>query len=183
MAINRNTYIGPSFSIRNRLARTVWAFFYWVLFYPSPRLFHSWRILILRCFGAKIGKGVHVYPTAKIWAPWNLSIASEACVAGGAILYSQGPIRIGYRSIISQGVHLCTGTHDYETTGHPLVTYPISIGSYVWLCAECFVHPGVCIGDGVVVGARSVVTCDLPEWSVCAGMPCKFVKLRKWRPS
>jgi putative colanic acid biosynthesis acetyltransferase WcaF len=134
---------------------------------------------LLRVFGAKVGKGVHVYPGTKIWAPWNLELADECGIASGANLYSQGKIFIGRRSVVSQGAHLVTGTHDYTKKGFPLITMPIYIGHNVWVATEAFVHPGVTIGDGCVIGARSVVTTDMPEWKVCVGNPCKPIKVRE----
>jgi len=86
--INSDTFVGPSFSIHNRFFRFCWKFIYFTLFKYSPRFFHSWRILILRIFGAKIGKGVHVYPKVEIWAPCNLIIGDESGIANGVILYS-----------------------------------------------------------------------------------------------
>jgi len=112
--LNTNTYNEPSFSLQNRLLRTFWNIVYVLFFKYSPRPFHFWRSFLLRSFNAKIGKGVHIYPKVIIWAPWNLEIADEVGVGNGAILYSQDKIKIGYRAIISQGTHVCTGTHDYE---------------------------------------------------------------------
>jgi putative colanic acid biosynthesis acetyltransferase WcaF len=175
---NQNTYTGPSFSLKNRLARVLWGVVVLTLFKYSPRPLHSWRSFLLRCFGAKVGKGVHVYPGAIIWAPWNLELDDECGVASGATLYSQGKIRIGKRAVISQGSHLCAGTHDYTLPGFPLITKPITIADHAWIAAEAFVHPGVTIGEGCVVGARSVVTRDMPAWMVCAGHPCKPLKDR-----
>lgn len=176
--INQDTHRGASFSAQNRLLRLFWEVFAAIFFHPSPRPFHGWRRMILRLFGAKVGKGVHVYPGAKIWAPWNLDLADECGIAKGAILYTQGVIRIGKRAVVSQGAHLVTGTHDYTLAGFPLTTSPIYIGDHAWIAAEAFIHPGIRIGDGCVVGARSVVTKDLPDWSVCAGHPCKPIKQR-----
>jgi len=176
--INKNTYTGASFSLKNRIARVIWGVVYALLFKFSPRPFHRWRSFLLRVFGAKVGKGVHVYPDVKIWAPWNIDFGDECGVGDGAILYSQGKIVLGKRSIISQGAYICTGSHDYTKTGHPLITASIYIGDYAWIAAEAFVHPGVDIGEGVVVGARSVVIKDLPEWMVCAGNPCRPLKKR-----
>jgi putative colanic acid biosynthesis acetyltransferase WcaF len=149
-----------------------------ILFKLSPKPLHFWRAFLLRCFGAKVGKNVHVYPGVKIWAPWNLDLGDECGIANGAILYSQGKITVGYRAIISQGAHICAGTHDYTISGHPLVTKPIEIQDNVWVAAEAFVHPGVVIGEGCVIGARSVVTRDMEPWMVCAGHPCKPLKPR-----
>lgn len=175
---NQNTYTGPSFTLRNRIARVIWGFVVVLLFRYSPKPFHSWRSFLLRCFGAKVGHGVHVYPGVKIWAPWNLELDDECGVANGAILYSQGKITIGKRAVISQGSHLCAGTHDYTLPGFPLVTRPIIISDNAWIAAESFIHPGITIGEGCVVGARSVVTKDMPAWMVCAGHPCKPLKER-----
>jgi len=88
-------------------------------------------------------------------------------------------ILIGQRAVISQGAHLCAGTHDFEAPGFPLLTKPITVGDHAWLAAEVFVHPGVTIGEGCVVGARSVVTKDLPAWTVCSGFPAKPLRERK----
>ena len=125
-----------------------------------------------------MGKGVHVYPKVNIWAPWNLELGKECGIANGVTLYSQGKIKIGKRVVISQGAHLVTGTHDYTLEGFPLITKPIQIGDFVWIATEAFVHPGITIGNGCVIGARSVVTKDMPQWMVCSGHPCKPIKER-----
>jgi|SRR5450432_1093642 len=178
MAYNDNTYTGPSFSLRNRILRAIWNIFYVIFFKFSPKPFHSWRSFLLRLFNAKVGKGVHIYPGVKIWAPWNLELEDECCVANGAILYSQNKIFLGQRSIISQGVHICTGTHDYTKKGHPLISFPIYIGAKSWIAAEAFIHPGISIGEGTVIGARAVVTKNMPPWMICSGNPCRPIKER-----
>ncbi|MEO6546448.1 MAG: putative colanic acid biosynthesis acetyltransferase [Ferruginibacter sp.] len=177
---NDNTFVGTTFSLKNRIGRVIWAVVYLLFFRFSPKPFHSWRSFLLRCFGAKIGKAVHVYPGAIIWAPWSLELADGAAVASGAILYTQGKISIGKWAVISQGAHLCAGTHDYNLPGFPLYTRPIIIGNQAWVAAEAFVHPGITIGEGCVIGARSVVTKDMPAWMVCAGHPCKPIKAREF---
>lgn len=178
--INSNTHAGPSFNLKNRLGRVIWAIIYFFFFKYSPKPLFGWRAFLLRLFGAKVGKNVHVYPFVKIWAPWNIELMDECGIANGTILYSQGIIRIGKRAVISQGSHLCAGTHDYTQSGFPLIVKPITIGDFVWLAAETFIHPGVTVGEGCVVGARSVVNKDLPPWMVCAGHPCKPLKARKF---
>ena len=175
---NKDTHTGPSFSLSNRIYRTLWGIVRIVLFYPSPKPFHKWRAFLLRIFGAKVGRGVHIYPATKIWAPNNLELSDECGIANGVNLYSQGKIFIGRRTVISQGSHLVTGTHDYTKDGFPLITQPIYIGHNAWVAAEVFVHPGITIGDGCIIGARSVVTTDMPEWKICTGHPCKPIKER-----
>ena len=81
--------------------------------------------------------------------------------------------------MVSQGVYLCSGSHDYESDSFQLFAKPISIGADAWVCAQAFVTPGVSIAEGAVIGARSVVTRDQPAWFVCAGNPCLPIKPRK----
>lgn len=176
-----DTFSGPTFTLSNRLKRLAWNVVAALLFRPSPIPFHAWRAFLLRLFGATLGAGVHVYPRARIWAPWNLEMGDQASMANDVTCYSMATIRIGKRAIVSQGAHLCAGTHDYHDPGFRLVSRPISIGEDAWVCAEAFVHPGVTVGAGAVVGARSVVTKDMPEWTVCAGHPCAPIKPRVLR--
>lgn len=162
-----------SFSIANRAGRQIWNLVWLVLFRPTPRSFHAWRRLLLRTFGAQIGAQAHVYAGAKIWAPWNLTVGREAGIADGADIYNPSPIRIGDYAVISQGAYLCGASHDYRSWDFPLTSAEIVIGARAWVAARAIVQMGVTIGDGCVVGAGSVVTRDLPAWTVCAGVPCR----------
>jgi putative colanic acid biosynthesis acetyltransferase WcaF len=171
--------VGASFSVSNRVARVAWSIVYCLLFAPTPRVAHGWRRLLLRLFGAEIGRGVHVYPRVQIWAPWNLSIGDFAGVANGVNLYSIERISLGERCVVSQGAQLCTGSHDFNDPTFQLTARPIEVGAHAWICSQAFVCPGVQIPTGAVVGARSVVTRNLPdEWTVYAGMPARKVSVR-----
>lgn len=177
---NNNPYSEPSFSLGNRIARQVWSVVWLLFFRPSPRPFHAWRNFLLKVFGASIGRGTHVYPGARIWAPWNLETGVYVGIADGVIVYNMDRVTIGDFSVVSQGGHLCGGSHDYNSKNFQLYARPIVIGKHVWLCADSFVAPGVTVADGVVVGARSVVTKPLAdEWSVYVGQPAVKVKERE----
>jgi putative colanic acid biosynthesis acetyltransferase WcaF len=60
----------------------------------------------------------------------------------------------------------------------PLIAEPIVIGQYSWVCADSFVGPGVIVGEGAVVGARSSVFHDVAPWTVVAGSPARYLKDR-----
>jgi putative colanic acid biosynthesis acetyltransferase WcaF len=169
----------PPFGLGNKLLRVLWSITWLIAARWTPRPLHFWRTFILRCFGAQIGHSVRVYPSVRIWAPWNLSIGDQSIVGGDAILYSQGKIVIGAHVVISQGSHLCAGTHDFEKPGFKLMTAPITIGNHAWVAAEAFVHPGVKVGEGAVVGARSVVVSDLKAWTIYSGFPARSLRERK----
>lgn len=173
-----NSYTQASFSLKNRLGRAIWGLVYVLLFRPSPKPFHGYRSFILKLFGAKLGKHCHVYPKARIWAPWNLEMADYAGMANDVNCYNMAKIYLGEKVIVSQGTHLCSGSHDYEDPNFQLYALPISVFNQAWLCADSFIGPGVEIGEGCVIGARSVVTKNMPEWIVCAGNPCKPLKAR-----
>ncbi|MBI2685998.1 MAG: putative colanic acid biosynthesis acetyltransferase [Acidobacteria bacterium] len=165
-------------SLSNRLLRAVWNAAHLLLFRPSPRVLHVWRRTLLRCFGARLGPGVHIYPSAKVWAPWNLRMDAHACLGPSVDCYNVAPITIGEFATVSQYAHLCAATHDYSVLSMPLVTRPIQIGARAWVAAGAFVGPGVTLGDGAVVGARSVVNKDVPAWTVVAGNPARVLKPR-----
>jgi putative colanic acid biosynthesis acetyltransferase WcaF len=148
------------------------------LFRYSPRPFFSWRRMILRLFGARVGKQVHIYNSAKIYFPWNFSIGDWSAIGEKALIYNLGPVSIGSEVTVSQRVHLCAGTHDYTDPSMPLLKPAIVVKDKVWICADAFIGPGVTIGDGAVVGAASVVTHNVPEWKVVAGNPAKVIKDR-----
>lgn len=172
--------LAPSLSLRNKVGRAVWNVVWLLLFRPTPRPFHGWRCMLLRMFGAKIGKSVHPYPSARIWAPWNLEMGDHSCLSEQVDCYCVDKIRIGAHATVSQYSFLCTASHDYKDPDLPLVTAPITIGEHAWVTADVFIAPGVTIGDGAVINARSSVFSNIDPWVVAAGNPAKPVKKRVW---
>ena len=165
----------------NRVARIAWGLIYWALFRPSPRNLHRWRNRLLRLFGARLHKTARVYPRARVWAPWNLTMAEHACLGDDVDCYCVARVTIGPWSTVSQYSFLCGATHDHEDPEHPLIPKPIKIGARCWVAADVFIGPGVTIGDGTVVGARSSVFGDLPEWVLAVGTPAKPIRKRQLR--
>lgn len=148
----------------------------------SPQVAYGFRRLLLRAFGAKVGKGAIIRPSVVVTYPWKVEIGDYAWIGDDAVLYSLGEIRIGAHSVVSQKSYLCAGDHDYRLPDFPIRARPIEIGSEVWVGADVFVGPGVSIGDRTVVGARSSVFRDLPSGFLCLGSPCVPVKPRLERP-
>lgn len=141
-----------------------------------------WRNVILRLFGAKVGKDVRVNPSVKIAVPWNVSIGDFSAIGDRAILYSLGPITIGNRVTISQHAHLCAGSHDYSDPAMPLLKLPIVIEDDVWICADAFIGPAVGIGSRAIVAARGVIVKDVPADQVWGGNPGRLLKDRPALP-
>lgn len=151
------------------------------LFRFSPRICFGWRRFLLRLFGATVGPNTHIYPSAIIYMPWNLTIGDDSSIGEWALIYNLGPITIGSKTTISQRVHLCAGTHDYTDPTLPLLKPPIAIGDQAWICADAFVGPNNTVGEGAIVGARAVVTKNVDPWAIVAGNPAKFIRKRELR--
>jgi putative colanic acid biosynthesis acetyltransferase WcaF len=160
------------------LGRFLWEVIGGPLFALSPRQLWGFRRSLLRLFGAKIGKGVNIFPSVRIAVPWNLTINDFAAVGDGAIVYSLGNITIGARATVSQYAHLCAGSHDYLQSSFDLLKPPISLGADSWICASAFIGPGVKVGDRAVVAAGAVVAKDVAPDSIVGGNPARFIRER-----
>ena len=167
-----------TWSMSLKLKRGFWEYFVKPFFMMLPGSANKLRISILKMAGAKIGHTCLIEAKANILMPWNLEIGNFVVIGRETNIYNYAPIKISDMTVVSQRCFLCTGTHDYTHPYMPLIWEPVTIGSQCWLAAEVFVGPGVEVGDGSVVGARSVVTKDIPEWVVAAGNPCRTIKPR-----
>jgi putative colanic acid biosynthesis acetyltransferase WcaF len=147
-----------------------------VPFRCSPSFCHGWRNFLLRSLGARIGTGVKIHPSVRVMFPWNLTIADHVVIGRDVQLYALAAITIDTHVLISQGVHLCAGSHDYTQPHFPIAHMPIHIETGTWIAADAFVGPGVTIGAGAVIGARAVVTRDVEPATLVAGNPAKLIK-------
>jgi|SRR5579875_850137 putative colanic acid biosynthesis acetyltransferase WcaF len=174
---------GPSFSLGNRLFRVTWTIGWLVLARWTPAPLHRWRRFVLVLFGANIARSAHIYPSVKVWYPPHLTVANNAVIGPRVNCYTQGRVTIGEHAIVSQGAHLCTGSHDITDPNFQLFTKPIMVQARAWVAAEAFVGPGVTVGEGAVLGARGVTFHDLDPWTVYVGNPAKLLKKRMIRSS
>lgn len=140
----------------------------------SPRPLWGWRVWLLRLFGARIGRNVRIHPTVRVTMPWNLAIGDDVGIGDGAIVYALAPVTLRDRAGVSQGAHLCAGTHDWRRPDRPLLKPPVTIAEDAWICADAFVGPGVTVGRGAIVGARAVVMKDVPPAVIAIGNPATF---------
>jgi len=163
------------------LKQWLWIFVQGTLFRWSPRTFHTFRARLLKLFGARIPfpDQVVVFPTVKITFPWNLQLEARSMIGRRVTVYNLDLITLKYGANISQNCHLCAGTHDFNLWCMPLVTKPITIGRNAWVAADAFIGPGVTIGELAVIGARSVVVKDMPDKMICAGNPCRPLRVRE----
>lgn len=125
-----------------------------------------WRTALLRVFGARIGRAVIIKPRVVVKFPWRLEIGDHTWIGEGVWIDNLAVVSIGAHACISQGVYLCTGSHDWSLSTFDLITKPIQVGDSAWVCAKAVVAPGVSIGVGAVAGIGAVVARDITPWTV-----------------
>ena len=157
--------------------RPSWLIILWwlvqaIAFPLSLHNFNGFRAWLLRLFGAQIGKGVVIRPTARFTYPWKVAIDDYSWIGDDVVFYSVDQIQVGCHCVISQKSYLCTGSHDLQNPNFSLITAPIKIGNGVWIASDCFVAAGVTIGANSVIGAKSSVFRDIPQKKVAWGTPC-----------
>jgi putative colanic acid biosynthesis acetyltransferase WcaF len=123
------------------------------------------RVRILRMFGATIGEGVLIRHNVRIHWPWKLNIGSDVWIGVDAWILNLENVSIGSDVCISQGVLLCTGSHDSDSPSFEFDNAPIVIEDGVWIAARSTVLRGVTVGTGSVIGATCLVTKSTAPYS------------------
>jgi putative colanic acid biosynthesis acetyltransferase WcaF len=159
----------------------LWWFVQAIVFPITPQPLNQVRCTVLRWFGAKVGKGVLIRPTARFIYPWKVEIGDYSWIGDNVVFYSLERISVGSHCVISQKSYLCTGSHDLSDRAFELETNAIEIGHGAWIATDCFIAPGVQIGSNAVIGARSTVLKSMPAQYVCWGSPCRSQYLREMR--
>jgi putative colanic acid biosynthesis acetyltransferase WcaF len=136
---------------------------------------------VLRLFGARIGKGVLIKPSVNIKYPWHLSIGEYTWIGERAWLDCTSPLRIGSHVVISQGVYLCCGMHDWADPGMGSESAPIVVEDGVWIAAFARVAGNVTIGQEAIVAIGGVVFSDCEPRGTYRGNPARRVGLRRIR--
>lgn len=168
----------PNFRGRSVIYVQIWWMVQATLFRLSPQFAYKFRASLLRIFGAKIGQNTVIRPTATFTYPWKIELGDNVWIGDDVVLYSLGEIKVGSNSVVSQRSYICAGDHDHQDNYFKIRARPVMIGSQCWIATDAYISPGVVIGDGVVVGARSSVFKDLPSFSICVGSPCAPIKDR-----
>ena len=170
--------VTKGFRGRSKVVVQLWWIVENTFFAMSPQFLYGWRRFLLRLFGAQVGRGVLIRSTAKFTYPWKVSIGDYSWIGEQTVFYSLDEIRIGTHVAIAHGVYFNTGLHDYTKKKFTILSKKIIIGDECWITNDVYIAPGVIIGRGTVIGARSSVYKDLPANKVCIGNPAKIVRNR-----
>ena len=113
----------------------------------------------------------------------SIHLSENTFVGDYVIIYGHGGVTIGSNTLIAMHTCIVSSNHTVPDKNTLIrsqgdILMPVKIGNDVWIGAGVKVLGGVTIGDGCVVGAGSVVTKDLPPYSVAIGVPAKIVSYR-----
>jgi putative colanic acid biosynthesis acetyltransferase WcaF len=173
--------VPSGFRGRSKAYVQIWWLVQSTLFAMSPQIMYGWRAWLLRLFGARIGRDTIIRPSVKVPYPWKLTIGNHCHIGDEVHLYTYGEIDIGDCAVVSQRSYLCTGSHDYTSPTFDLFAEKIVIEPEAWVAADVFVAPGITIGRGAVIGARSSVFQDVPAAMIAVGTPARVIGERRMR--
>ena len=140
--------------------------------------FSGLKLGLLRLFGASIGRGVRIKPGVRVKFPWRLVVGDHSWLGEDLWIDNIAEVRIGSHCCVSQGVYLCTGSHDWSSDTFDLIAGPIVVESHAWLGARSVVGPGVTVGEGAVLSLGAVATRPLEPWTIYSGTPAVPAKER-----
>jgi acetyltransferase-like isoleucine patch superfamily enzyme len=144
------------------------------------------RCIIFKLILGKCGANSYIDYKCHMRYPWRIEIGKNAAINRGcefypSLLTPDGLIYIDDNAVLGPNVVVFAAGHDYDFLGLPDTSAAVRIGKYTWIGGNSTILPGVTVGEGAIIGAGSVVTHDIPPYSVAVGVPAKVIKVRVLR--
>ena len=178
MKTDLSKYNTNHYSSGNIFAKIFWYFTNILVFKSSFFTSYSIKSIVLKIFGAKIGKNVIIKPKVNIKYPWKLQLGDYVWIGEGTWIDNLDTVIIGNHCCISQGALLICGNHDYTKTTFDLVVKRIVLEDGVWIGAKSVVCPGVVARTHAILTAGSTISKDMQAYSIYRGNPAEKVKSR-----
>lgn len=151
-------------------------------FFLKIPLLKNYRRILYSKLGVKMGIQARISSDIKVVGDYkNLILEKNAEINAGCFLLAKDKIILGQNSTLAYNVSILTsanpnGPHNKLSKVYPKVQAPVIIGKNTWIGASAIILPGITIGNFCVVAAGSVVTKDVPDYTVVAGVPAKIIK-------
>lgn len=169
-----NTWYRPGSSLKILFWYLINTFFVNTYWFP----FSSIKVVMLRSFGASIGKNVLIKPGVNIKYPWLLTVGENVWIGEGTWIDNLAQVTIADNVCISQGAMLLCGNHNYTKSTFDLMVGEITLDAGVWIGAQSVVCPNVRCHSHAVLSVQSVATKDLEEYTIYSGNPAKAIRKR-----
>jgi putative colanic acid biosynthesis acetyltransferase WcaF len=142
---------------------------------PSSKM----KVVLMRLFGARIGKKVLIKPGVNVKHPWFLTLGDHSMLGENVWIDNTfAPITIGANVCVSQGAYLTSGNHDWTDSAFGLIEKPLIIDDGAWIGAQARIMPGACVATHVVIGGGSVLSKSTEPYMIYSGNPATAVKER-----
>ncbi|MFM7815108.1 MAG: WcaF family extracellular polysaccharide biosynthesis acetyltransferase [Flavobacteriales bacterium] len=168
-----NAWYRPGSAIK----RALWYVCSWI-FLQSYFPFSGFKVFVLCCFGARMGKGIRIKPSVRIKYPWKLTVGDHSWIGEDVWIDNLDEVVIGAHCCLSQGAMLLCGNHHYGKSSFDLITKPITLDQGVWIGAKSVVCPGVHAEHHAVLTVGSIATSHLEAMSIYQGNPARLIKKR-----
>ena len=179
MKTDLSSYNNSWYKPGNPIKRACW-YFANLFFMLNPwNPFSGLKKLILRLFGAKIGKGVVIKPSVNIKYPWKLEIGDYVWIGENVWIDNLGKVKIGNNACISQGALLLCGNHNYKKSTFDLLVGDITLEEGVWIGAKAIVTPRITCHSHAILTAGSVATTNLEAYGIYQGNPAVKIRMRE----
>ena len=159
--------------------RAIWYLMNVIFFKNNINLINSLKIVVLKLFGAKIGKDVIIKPGVSIKYPWKLQVGNNVWIGEGVWIDNLGNVSIDDNVCLSQGAMLLCGNHNYKKSTFDLLIGDIYIEEGVWIGARAILGPGIKCRSHAVLTVGSVANSDLDPFTIYTGNPARQIRKRK----
>jgi len=173
-----DTYNNSHYRPGNSTKRILWYFVNIIFIKNYFNPFSITKIIILKIFGAKIGRNVIIKPGVNIKYPWKLIIGDNVWIGEKVWIDNLGLITINDNVCISQEAMLICGNHNYKKSSFDLIVKDIVVKEGAWIGAKAIVCAGVVCDSHSVLTIGSVATNNLEEYTIYSGNPASEVKKR-----
>lgn len=135
--------------------------------------FATFRHFCFRLSGLKLGRGSTIHMGCRFFEPGGVTVGSDTKIGDNAFLDGRAPLIIGNHVDIASQVLIYNSEHDLESESFEAIEEPVVIEDYVFIGPRAIILLGVKIGKGAVIAAGAVVTKDVGQYSIVAGVPAR----------
>ncbi len=151
-------------------------------YYPMGKVFSWFRVQLLRRIIEHMGSNIRIGPGVYIGNGGNVEIGSNCHINDRAYLRN---VKIGNYVMIAPDVHFVSEQHQSKSLDIPMIeqgkieSTQTVLEDDIWIGLRAIIMPGIHIGRSVIIAAGAVVTKDVPEYSVVAGVPARIIRSRR----